>query len=202
MTSATRYVGSIGWLMFTACGHSTPTGNAAGAPAGSQASAATLKVSAVRAIDWGTRKYSVTLMEGEGELPFAVVDRRYQAVIGKGAVERLTLSAPTFADLTGDGEEEAIVRFDYQPGDRGDEGFDTLFVFTADKPTPLGRVEGGKLAGHSSIAAFVVEPIVGPHVAGTPGNKLVVTRRNIDEPQAGPWLESFVWDGRFFSKID
>ncbi len=202
MTCAARYVGSIAWLMLAACGHATPTGNAAGAPAGSQASAAPLKVSAVRAIDWGTRKYSVTLMEGEGELPFAVVDRRYQAVIGKGAVERLTLSAPTFADLTGDGEEEAIVRFDYQPGDRGDEGFDTLFVFTADKPTPLGRVEGGKLAGHGSIAAFVVEPTGSSRAAGPRGNKLVVTRRNTEAPEAGPWLESYVWDGRFFSKRD
>jgi hypothetical protein len=141
MTSAARYVGAIAWLMLAACGHSTP----AGAPTGAQASATTPKVSAVRSIDWGTRKYSVTLMEGEGELPFAVVDRGYQAVIGNGEVERLTLSAPVFADVTGDGEEEAIVRFDYQPGDRGDDGFDTLFVFTADKATSLGRIEGGKL---------------------------------------------------------
>ncbi len=155
----------------------------------------------MRSIDWGTRRYLVTLMEGEGELPFAVVDRGYQAVIGNGDVERLTLSAPVFADVTGDGEEEAIMRFDYQPG-RGDEGFDTLFVFTTDKPTPLGRVEGGKLAGHGSIAAFGIEPIVSPRAAGTPGNKLVVTRRNTDDPQVGPWLEAYVWDGRFFSKVE
>lgn len=202
MISAAGYVGSIAWLLFAACGQPAPPKNAAVAPEGSVAGSAMLKASAVRSIDWGTRTYSVTLLEGEGEMPFAVVNRRYQAVIGDGEVERLTISAPIFADVTGDGEEEAIMRFDYQPGHRGDDGFDTLFVFTADKTTSLGRIAGGKLAGHGSIAAFVVEAIAGPPAAGAPGNKLVVTRRNTEEPQTGPWLESYVWDGRFFSKQD
>lgn len=140
-------------------------------------------------------------MEGEGELPFAVVNRAYQADLGNGNVERLKISAPIFADLTGDGEEEAIMRFDYQPGDRGDEGFDTLFVFSAEKPSPLGRVEGGKLDGHGSIAAFVVEPIVGPVAAGQPRNRLIVTRRNIDEPITAPLLDTYVWDGHFFAQV-
>lgn len=189
-----------GWLlslMLMACGHSAAPRNAASG----EASTPTGRPSAVRAIDWATRSYSVTLMEGEGELPFAVVNRAYQADLGNGNVERLKISAPIFADLTGDGEEEAIMRFDYQPGDRGDEGFDTLFVFSAEKPSPLGRVEGGKLDGHGSIAAFVVEPIVGPVAAGQPRNRLIVTRRNIDEPITAPLLDTYVWDGHFFAQV-
>ena len=82
-----------GWLlslMLAACGLSAAPRNAASPPAG--------RPSAVRAIDWATHAYSVTLMEGEGELPFAVVNRAYQADLGNGNVERLKISAPIFAD--------------------------------------------------------------------------------------------------------
>ncbi|MEZ4369046.1 MAG: hypothetical protein R2939_22605 [Kofleriaceae bacterium] len=173
-------------LLLAAC----PRAAAPPAPAGAVVEAPA--ASPLVAVDWANRTYELTLLEGEGELPYPVVDGVYEDGDPDGGFhERVEVEVLGYGDLTSDGVEEAILRVTYASSDL--DAFDTLFVFGAAPggARVLGRIAGGK-AGHGGIAAARV-------VDGA----LRLERRHAEDGDGACCPthhrhERWRWDGRFF----
>jgi hypothetical protein len=139
----TRLFGKVASLVFIAsgaCGH-----GASDAPLGNRNPAAAARAG-VRAIDWRNRAYelaglgAVTVKDGQAD--FAIDDDG--KIVASGATPGSFRVEPAlFADIDGDGVEDAIVPTVLGTGGTGQ--FSQILVFTvrAVKVTELGEIPGG-----------------------------------------------------------
>ena len=144
-------------------------GGAAPAPSGaSNPVAASAAASSVRSIDWMNREYTFGEAEAyrvvNGEFNYGIDENgdehpaTYQPPNPDSYVEHgyFSVSAPEFADLTGDGAEEAILVMHSSTG--GTERFTGIEVFSSKAGTgvSIGGIPGGD-RGDGGIAGVTVD---------------------------------------------
>src|SRR4051794_32529223 len=168
----------------TACGH-------AGDPPLANRNAAA-PASGVRAIDWRNRSYALTglgtVAVQDGRAEFALDDEGRVSITGATPAS-FRVEPPLFADIDGDGSEDAVISNALGTG--GTRQFSSIAIYTVrggGKVVPLGEIPGGD-RGDGGIR----------HVAVT-GNAVIVDR-NVLAPGDGAccastWQrERWVWRG-------
>lgn len=124
-------------VLVAGCGHaSPPLANHGGPAAGDR----------IRAIDWQNHTYdlselgSVTVRQGHAD--FEITDD-YKVVASGGTPGMLDVDPPVFADLDGDGQEEAVIRSTLATGGTGHFSEVRVFALRGGAPVELADIAGG-----------------------------------------------------------
>jgi hypothetical protein len=179
-----------------ACGH------AGDPPLANRNAAAPASISGVRAIDWRNRSYALTglgtVAVQDGRAEFALDDDGRVSITGATPAS-FRVEPPLFADIDGDGSEDAVISNVLGTGGTGQFSSIAVYTMRGGKVVSLGEIPGGD-RGDGGIRHVAIErsETGGRAPRGRDGSAVIVDR-NVLAPGDGAccastWQrERWVW---------